>query len=145
MTSLHHWLIINTCIGNRVFPSSWKMALVCPLLKVDHSKRCYRIQTDCILSKVLQRVILHQLCHFLEVKAYYNQTQLGFRKGHSRTTVLLKFRDDIKRAMKTSKVILGILLDYSKPFDTIDHLTLLVKLHKLNFSKQALKLIHSDV
>ena len=89
--------------------------------------------------------ILHQLCHFLEVKAYYNQTQLGFRKGHSRTTVLLKFRDDIKRAMKTSKVILGILLDYSKPFDTIDHLTLLVKLHKLNFSKQALKLIHSDV
>ena len=47
--------------------------------------------------------------------------------------------------MKTSKVILGILLDYSKPFDTIDHLTLLVKLHKLNFSKQALKLIHSDV
>ena len=55
----------------------------------------------CILSNVFERVILHQLCHFLEVRAHYNQTQSGFRKGHSRTTLLLKFRDDIKRTMNT--------------------------------------------
>ena len=47
--------------------------------------------------------------------------------------------------MNTSEITLGILLDYSKAFDTIDHLTLLEKLHKLNFSVQALKLIHSYV
>ena len=47
--------------------------------------------------------------------------------------------------MNTSEVTLGILLDFSKAFDTIDHLTLLEKLHKLNFSVQALKLIHSYV
>ena len=47
--------------------------------------------------------------------------------------------------MNTSEVTLGILLDYSKVFDTMDHLTLLEKLHKLNFPKQALKLIHSYV
>ena len=47
--------------------------------------------------------------------------------------------------MNTSEVTLGILLDYSKTFDTIDHLTLLEKLHKLNFFMQALKLIHSYV
>ena len=47
--------------------------------------------------------------------------------------------------MDTSKVILGILLKYFKAFDTTDHLTLLEKLHKLNFSVQALKLIHSYV
>ena len=47
--------------------------------------------------------------------------------------------------MNTSEVTLGILLDYSKAFDTIDHLTLLEKLHKLNFSVQALKLIDSFV
>ena len=82
--------------------------------------------------------MLHQLCHFLEVKAHYNQTQSGFRKGHSTTTLLLKFRDDIKRAMNTSEVTLGILLYFSKAFDTIDHLTLLEKLHKLIFYVQAL-------
>ena len=88
---------------------------------------------------------MHQLCRFLEVKAHYNQTQSGFPRGPSTTTLLLKFRGDIKRAMNTSEVTLRILLDYSKAFDTIDQLTLLEKLHKLNFSKQALKLIHSYV
>ena len=47
--------------------------------------------------------------------------------------------------MNTSDITLGILLDYSKAFDTIDHLTLLEKLHKLNFSKPALKQFHSYV
>ena len=88
---------------------------------------------------------MHQLCRFLEVKAHYNQTQSGFPRGPSTTTLLLKFRGDIKRAMNTSEVTLRILLDYSKAFDTIDQLTLLEKLNKLNFSKQALKLIHSYV
>ena len=88
---------------------------------------------------------MHQLCLFLEVKVHYNKTQSGFRKGHSTTTLLLKFRDDFKHAMNTSEVTLGILLDYSKTFNTIDHLRLLEKLHKLIFSKQALNLIHSYV
>ena len=47
--------------------------------------------------------------------------------------------------MNTSEATFGILLDYSKAFDIIDHLTLLEKFHKLNFSKQTLKLIHSYV
>ena len=47
--------------------------------------------------------------------------------------------------MNISEVTHGILLDCSKASDTIDHLTLLEKLHKLNFSVQALKLIHSYV
>ena len=82
---------------------------------------------------------MHQLCHFLEVKAHYNQTQSGFREGHSTTILLLKFRDDFKRAMNTSEVILGILPDYSTAFDTIYHLTLLEKIYKLIFSETSFK------
>ena len=47
--------------------------------------------------------------------------------------------------MNTSEVTLGILLDFSKTFDTIDHLTLLQKLYKMNFSVEALKLIQSYI
>ena len=95
--------------------------------------------------KSFERVTLHQVCHFLEVKAHYNQIQSGSGKVHSTTTLLLKFRDYIKRAMNTSEVTLGILLDYIKAFDSIDHMTLLEKLHKLNFTVQALKPIYSYV
>ena len=88
---------------------------------------------------------MHQLCHFLEGKAYYNQTQWAIQKENSTTTLFLKFRYHIKRAMNTSKVSFGILSDYSIAFDTINHLALSEKLHKLNFSVQALKLICSYV
>ena len=37
------------------------------------------------------------------------------------------------------------LLDFSKAFDTTDHLTLLQKLYKMNFSVEALKLIQSYI
>ena len=47
--------------------------------------------------------------------------------------------------MSTSEVALGILLDYIKAFDLIDHMTLLEKFHKLNFTVQALKPIYSYV
>ena len=46
--------------------------------------------------------------------------------------------------MNTSEVTPIILLDCSQAFVIIDQLTL-EKLHKLNFSVQALKLIHSYV
>ena len=97
------------------------------------------------MSKVFERVILTQLCSYVEVKAKHNLTQSGFCKGHSTSTSLLKLRDDIKCAMNTSKVTLGIIFDFSKAFDTIDHLTLLQKLYKMNFSVEALKLIQSYI
>ena len=120
--------IINTCIDKRVFPSTWKITRVCQEPKVDHVKDVTELRPIsilCILSKGFERIVLHQPSHFLEIKPHYNQTQSRFRKGHSTTTLLLTFRDDIKRAMNTSEVTLGILLDYSKAFHTIDHLTLL--------------------
>ena len=100
-------------------------------------------QTFVFYSKFLNE--LYRIsCHLSEVKAHYNQTQTRFWKGHSTTTLLLKFRHNIKQAMNTSKVTLIILLDCSQAFVIIDQLTL-EKLHKLNFSVQALKLIHSYV
>ena len=47
--------------------------------------------------------------------------------------------------MNTSEVTLGIPLDFSKAFDTIDHLALLQKLYKRNFSVETLKLIQSYI
>ena len=49
--------IINTCINNSVFPSTWKIACVCPVPKVDHAKdvtEFRQISILCILSKVFE-------------------------------------------------------------------------------------------
>ena len=114
---------INNSINKKFFPNSWKIARVCPIPRVDQptSVKDFRpISVLPILSKVYERVILQQLCNFFEKESLYTTTQSGFRKGHSTTTILLKIRDDIKCAMNKSEVILAILIDYSKAFDTID-------------------------
>ena len=60
-------------------------------------------------------------------------TQSGFRKGHSTATTLLKFKDDITKAMKKGEITLAIFADYSKAFDTVDFEILIS-----NFSKSFL-------
>ena len=47
--------------------------------------------------------------------------------------------------MNTSEVTFGILLEFSKAFDTIDHLTMLQKRFTVNVFVEALKLIQSYI
>ena len=99
--------IINNCIDKKDFPTAWRVARVCPIPKIDNSIDVtkYRpILVLCILSKVFERVILTQLCNYIEVKASYILTKSGLYKGHFTSTLSLKLRDDIKRAMNTSEV-----------------------------------------
>ena len=46
--------------------------------------------------------------------------------------------DDIIRAMKKGEVTLMVCADYSKAFDTVQSKAVLVKLHKMGFSKSFL-------
>ena len=85
-----------------------------------------------VFSEVYERVIFNQLCSFVETQNLYNINQSGFLKWYSTNTRLLKLQDDIRTAMNRSEVILSILIDYSKAFDTIDHRILLEKLQNMN-------------
>ena len=47
--------------------------------------------------------------------------QFGFRKGHSTDHYLIKLIDCIYDSFNQNKYTLGILIDLSKAFDTVDH------------------------
>ena len=135
--------IINTSIDQGIFPKQWKTSRVCPIPKTDNltSIKNYRpISVLSVLSKVYERVILNQLCSFTETQNFYNINLSGFRKRHSTNMLLLKLRYDIRTATNRSEVILSILIDYTKTFDTIDHCILLKKLQKINFEKDTIKI-----
>lgn len=55
--------------------------------------------------------------------------------------MLLKFRDDIKRAMKNGEVTLAVLADFSKAFDTVEYVSLMTTLHEMGFSNQFMMLL----
>ena len=61
--------IINTSIDHEISPKQWKIPRVCPIPKTDNptSIKDYRpISILSVLSKVHERVILNQLCSFIE-------------------------------------------------------------------------------
>ena len=61
----------------------------------------------------------------------YKETITGFRKGHGTGNALIKLRDDIRKAMKSSEIVLAVMIDFSKAFDTISHDKLIRKLNTL--------------
>jgi len=52
---------------------------------------------------------------------------------------LIDFTNNSLKALNDGKVILGVLIDFSKAFDTLDHHTLLTKLDGHGFSVQTVK------
>ena len=71
--------------------------------------------------------------------------QSGFRKGHSTQTILLKFRNDIRKALNKKEITMSLFTDYSKAFDTVQHETLIKKLENLNFTNSSVKIILNNL
>ena len=82
-----------------------------------------------VLSQVFERLVHQQVVSFIDAHDLFKDNISGFRKGHSTTTVLLRIRDDIIKAMKRGEVTLMILADFSNAFDTIKYKTVLKKLN----------------
>ena len=122
------------------------MRRVCPVPKIDNpvNEKDFRpVSILPVLSKIYEKVILKQLFDYIERTSIYNSTQSGFRKGHSTQTILLKFRDDIQKALYKNEITMSVFIDYSKASDTIQHERLIKKLANLNFSNSSIKIILS--
>ena len=54
--------------------------------------------------------------------------QFGFRNNHSTSMALMTIVDKISKALQNKQFVLGVFLDLSKAFDTVDHEILCQKL-----------------
>ena len=91
---------INLSLTEGSFPSHFKSAHVCPLLKKPslnkNSMNNYRpVSNLTLLSKVLEKVVVNQLNSHINSSNTSNQYQSAYRKFHSTETALLKIHSDI--------------------------------------------------
>ena len=126
--------IINLSMREGVVPSAFKQALVTPLIKKKTLCRNefnnYRpISNLSFLSKILEKIVAKRLNAHTEEHLLSNHVQSAYIRFHSTETALLKIHNDIICNMDNGKVTALTLLDMSAAFDTIDHSTLLERLH----------------
>ena len=124
----HIW---NLSLSRGIFPEQLKIANVILLYKSDDSMlfNNYRpVSVLCVVSKIFEKIMYNRVTTFLEMFQILHGNQYGFRKKSSTHVALLTFIDKVIQAIENGEYAIGVFLDFSKPFDTIDHKILLDKL-----------------
>ena len=115
-----------------VFPDELKLAKV-PLYKAGDAQKFsnYRLVSVLpVFSKVLERLMYNRLLAHINANNLLYKFQFGFRNKHSPNLAMIYLIDKISNALQNGDLVLGLFLDFSKAFDTVDHDILL---HKLEF------------
>ncbi len=99
LVPIFHYMF-NLSVTSKKFPEQWKEAIVTPLFKSgqrDDPNNYRPISVLPTISKVLERCVHDQVYAYLSKNNLLNNRQSGFRKGHSTTTCLVDFLDNIYR------------------------------------------------
>ena len=124
--------IINLSLSSGIVPNNMKVARVIPIYKKEDPSLFSNYRPISILpcfSKFLERIIYNRISDFVNKKDILYMHQYGFRKNHSTCLAMLHLIDNITSSLDRKELVMGIFLDLSKAFDTVDHEILFDKLY----------------
>ena len=125
--------ICNLSFTNGYFPCEMKLAKVIPIFKNGdkHLFQNYRpVSVLPCLSKIFERLIYNRLVTFIEKHKLIDDLQFGFRKDRSAYMALIEAVDIVTNALDRGETVVGVSLDLSKAFDTVNHMILMEKCDK---------------
>ncbi len=117
-------------------PDIWKIAKIIPIFKKGERWDPNNYRPMSLLScfeKIFERLLAKRIISFLKRNKILYELQFGFREGHSTVHALLELLDRIYQQLDDNDSCIGVFLDLSKAFDTIDHGILLHKLYYYGF------------
>ena len=124
---------VNLSLSQGIFPQELKTAKVIPLYKSGDKKLMNNFRPVSVLpvfSKIYERLMYNRLIAFINKHNILYKYQFGFRQNHGTNTALICLMDRIIKSIDSGDIVLGIFLDFSKAFDTVNHKILINKMYK---------------
>ena len=122
---------INNFMDKGYFPGILKSGKITPIYKKDNPQIFgnYRpVSVLPIFGKIFEKVIYSRMYSFMTSMGIIYNKQFGFRKNHSTSHAINYSIAKILKEVEKKRHVIGIFIDLSKAFDTIDHQKLLIKL-----------------
>ena len=123
--------IFNKSILDANYPLQMKVAKVIALFKKGDRLQPNNYRPISLLAccnKLFEKLICKRLLAFLKQQNILFLFQFGFRGNYSTILALIECIDNVRRLLDEGNYVLGIYIDQTKAFDTVDHDILLEKL-----------------
>ena len=123
--------IFNPVFITGIIPDQMKIALVTPIFKANEENKFENYRPLSVLTcfaKIFEKLMYKRLINFIDKNGILSKHQYGFRKNRSTEHAIIEMVDKITKAIDQGKYTVGVFLDLSKAFDTIDHRILIRKL-----------------
>ena len=131
----------------RVFFSELlKVVKVSPIFKVGNIEEIGNYQPISVLpifSKVLERILYNSTYQYFKENDMFFPKQFGFQVNNSTHHAILNLTDDILTSFEKGQFTLGVFIDLSKVFGTVNHNTLLHKLELYGINGKCLNWLKS--
>ena len=114
-----------------IVPNKLKIARVTPIHKAGENTDVSNYRPISVLpcfSKILERIMYNRLFDYLNKHNMLYNRQFGFQKANSTDHAIIQLADQLIESFNNNKFTIGVFIDLSKAFDTVDHQILLKKL-----------------
>ena len=125
-----------------IFPDKLKIANVTQIFKsgVKDNISNYRpISILPVFSKVLERIMYNRVYNHIDSKGLLYEKQIGFQRNNSTEHAILQLTRDVTSSLEKGEDTLGVFIDLSKAFSTVDHQILIKKLQYYGIEGTALE------
>ena len=128
----HTYTVFNQSFVTGIIPVEFKTSLVTPIYKANAGSQFENYRPISVLTcftKILEKRMDKRLIKCVEKTNILTDYQYGFRKNRSTELAMIELVNRITEQIDKGKYTIGIFLDLSKAFDTIDHKIIMDKLN----------------